>query len=1358
MARFTARLVLASLVAWMALPAGARADDTELFAKGNVPPNVLVILDTSQSMSWFNKDGATVGDEFCYPTSNCYPVDPSSPPSNMSRMWAAKSVLSDVVTQYSDKINFGLAGYNQGDPSTNAVVMKAGNGAPMSWYYSTGWSKIPFDGWRAYTFGTNYYFYPWYFDLRVPQTGLGGPASATDLAGYNPATLKPNSPSFTLSWALRSAADAGKPSNPWREFYAGHAYIPPTTHNEDRCRSIAQRSPDQVTWTDYGGTWDTAVGGGCPAAGSITTGDTYTAAVTITDTCTFVTRLTGDIPTPYQYRCQRYTNGSPTGGPWFEYYQDTQGATFNRNVWSAAAYYQHTKSLGQVTITVTDNPGQAYSPDYYRWWYYYEVNCSASNPSANCQNVKNMGKYWSWSWASPWYPDDATCKAGQVNDPYVDPPNLGLPGCGSGWKNASNQPVWVPSATGAWGVPYDATYNWQGNNYNLVTDTSCTASNGATLLVDVGSGTSDDIKNFLGTGTDPTKELHGANYSTPLAGSLDSALAYFTDPEGVVMTDAMKQCRKNFVLLVTDGGESCLIDLTVPGQKAAALANLSDPAGGVKTYVVGLDQGGLSTDEKTVLTSIATFGGSGDYHKASDTTSLKAALDAILGEILSQQYSFASIIVPRMRFKDNLIAIQGAMLPNTATNVPFWKGFLAAYKLNDDGTLPTDASHLLDPTQVVQYWEASDVLWKTSPGSRNIYITVFDWSDPDWHNWGYKRIDFKPDTRVYNAIGCPGGSWTFDGTQWVFTKFPDVTGDKKVDNNDCPAFVNLLRGNDAYAWGSRLGDIFHSQPVVVGSPSPTFVDTTFDPNIPTVNLPLSVAPSTYTAFRNAQSTRTRIVVVGANDGFLHAFNAGNWDSVQAAYDTGTGAEEWAYVPFNVNTSILNLGYKQGAHHYFVDGTPKVADVWLDDNNDGVKAADGSEWHTVALVNLRQGGTGIFPLDITDTKNPRPLNYGNFHYPIFSTCGLSFSEPAIGKVKMQVGGKKVDRWVAFFGDGDYSTSKTPSPTCGKRFWVYDLQTGNPIWYVYNKSLFGGPTDETQYMTYDMVGSPIALDTDGDGYVDRVYVGDRGGQIWRFDVSALATHGGGDVNPVNWWIGMVDNWTVSRLFAGPSTQMFYERLAASLDAQGKLWVFGGTGDRRNPLIIDPADATTPSKGRDGRLYGIKDTYVSGSAAPAVWTEADLEDVTGNNTVDPSALSKPGGWRIKLDRGEKNFTTVEVFNKVVYFSTEVPQPTITGSGCSTSPATARLYYLYYLTGGGITDLAAFTSSSPTPSARYVDIGAGAPIRTVISTLTLGGGAVLVAGNSQQGIYFGKGDGTGNIPFYAPPNLRYTKYWRTN
>ncbi|MEP6656731.1 MAG: PilC/PilY family type IV pilus protein, partial [Betaproteobacteria bacterium] len=105
-----------------------------------------------------------------------------------------------------------------------------------------------------------------------------------------------------------------------------------------------------------------------------------------------------------------------------------------------------------------------------------------------------------------------------------------------------------------------------------------------------------------------------------------------------------------------------------------------------------------------------------------------------------------------------------------------------------------------------------------------------------------------------------------------------------------------------------LGDISNSRAVFVGAPNAPYLDRN-DPG--------------YSTFRNAYASRAGRVYVGANDGMMHAF------------DDATGDETWAYVPLALyrpdSTGLGALSYQDGAlppfrHHYYVDSTPRIADV------------------------------------------------------------------------------------------------------------------------------------------------------------------------------------------------------------------------------------------------------------------------------------------------------------------------------------------------------------------------------------------------------------------------------------------------
>ena len=169
--------------------------------------------------------------------------------------------------------------------------------------------------------------------------------------------------------------------------------------------------------------------------------------------------------------------------------------------------------------------------------------------------------------------------------------------------------------------------------------------------------------------------------------------------------------------------------------------------------------------------------------------------------------------------------------------------------------------------------------------------------------------------------------------------------------------VNFLRGQSAYEGfvsntsqlyrvrktatsNNVLGDIVGSQPVFVGVPFANYQD-----------------PG-YGAFINANVNRTPMVYVGANDGMLHAFFA-----MSDSTDTRRGQEAWAVIPQGVLPNLYHLAdyYYNTNHHFYVDGSPVASDVY-----------DGSNWHTLLVGGLNDGGTSYYALDVTDPSAPKAL--------------------------------------------------------------------------------------------------------------------------------------------------------------------------------------------------------------------------------------------------------------------------------------------------------------------------------------------------------------------------------------------------
>jgi hypothetical protein len=100
----------AALLAGAALACPVRADDSALLNRSTPAPNVLIILDTSQSMTWYNYTGSNRGDEYLGYSGDNTP---------MARMAMAKSVLSTVVDTYFDKLRLGMASYAENGSSSN---------------------------------------------------------------------------------------------------------------------------------------------------------------------------------------------------------------------------------------------------------------------------------------------------------------------------------------------------------------------------------------------------------------------------------------------------------------------------------------------------------------------------------------------------------------------------------------------------------------------------------------------------------------------------------------------------------------------------------------------------------------------------------------------------------------------------------------------------------------------------------------------------------------------------------------------------------------------------------------------------------------------------------------------------------------------------------------------------------------------------------------------------------------------------------------------------------------------------------------------------------------------------------------
>jgi type IV pilus assembly protein PilY1 len=240
-----------------------------------------------------------------------------------------------------------------------------------------------------------------------------------------------------------------------------------------------------------------------------------------------------------------------------------------------------------------------------------------------------------------------------------------------------------------------------------------------------------------------------------------------------------------------------------------------------------------------------------------------------------------------------------------------------------------------------------------------------------------------------------------------------------------------------------------------------------------------------------------------------------------------------------------------------------------------------------------------------------------------------------------------------------------------------------------------------MDFAIPSNIAALDFNGDGKLDRAYVGDLGGQMWRID----------------------SNLTATRLFASGGNRKIYYAPDVVRD-RGFLSVFFGTGDRSNPLETSVVD----------RVYAIKDDGTSNL------TESDLVDVTTRVTQNGSSdettlktdIKNASGWFVMLNQraGEKVLASPSAFFSV-FFSTFVPV-----SGVCNAGGDARVYEFNYET-GGIPDSKVVDpdgdgpDSAPTVTRddRFIVIGKSIPTELTVTIQREGSsGFVASSGNVDK------------------------------
>ncbi len=303
-----------------------------------------------------------------------------------------------------------------------------------------------------------------------------------------------------------------------------------------------------------------------------------------------------------------------------------------------------------------------------------------------------------------------------------------------------------------------------------------------------------------------------------------------------------------------------------------------------------------------------------------------------------------------------------------------------------------------------------------------------------------------------------------------------------------------------------LGDIVHSNPTFVGAPDFNYPQTTgwTDKLYSSATMPENSATVKYGQFTSNNDQRLNVVYVGGDDGFLHGFAAGNYNS-SGTYNTATntGKEVLAFMPSQAFTNIAGVTstdyLKSGYHRFFVDGQQSQTDAYF-----------GGAWHSMLVGSLGAGGQGIYALDVTNPGSFSESNASSIVKWEFTDSyndgtntgndlGYTFGRPLIVRLHNGV-------WGVLVGNGYNNTVSDGHQSSTGDAVLYVLNIANG--HVLAKLDTGVGTSATQCGNKpNGLAYVTPVDLDSDNITDYVYAGDLCGDVWRFDLtgnSASAWH--------------------------------------------------------------------------------------------------------------------------------------------------------------------------------------------------------------------------------------------------------------
>ena len=740
-----------------------------------------------------------------------------------------------------------------------------------------------------------------------------------------------------------------------------------------------------------------------------------------------------------------------------------------------------------------------------------------------------------------------------------------------------------------------------------------------------------------------------------------------TDPDALASTGpevyqqpANQACAKNFNVVLTDGAPTEDVD---PPGLVDSLPNWFGTMGysgctgtgdgacldDIAAYLYNEDIAPNEPGAQTVTTHTIGFAinlpilqeaalrGGGSYFQADDVQSLTLALLEIVNNITDRSLSFAAPAVAVNTFNRTQNFNDMYLSTFSASEKYHWPGNLKKYRLDNGVVVDKFGAPAVNPATGL-FNDTATSYWSSAADGNDVRLggAVENLPNPSVRNLSTNNTANNDLTAAANALS-PSNASSFSVADFGMT---GSAGEPTIDQ-----LIRYARGEDVTdvdldpltTIRRTMGDPLHAQPAAV-----VYGGTALNPDI--------------------------VVYSATNDGYLHAV------------DAATGAELWSFMPKEFLSKLPSLFFDPDSSfkNYGVDGD--IVAVTADRDNDGViEPADGDFVHII--FGMRRGGSAYYNIDVTNKNSPQVM------WQISAAeFGQSWSRPTVARVDMVEPGLNADKAVVIIGGGydtvhDTMAHPAMADTQGTGVFMLDLQSGAVLWRA------GADSNADLQMaglTRAIPSQVQAIDLDGNGFVDRLYASDMGGQILRFDIF------GGNAPDGIGSDALVTGGVVAQLGAeglvnptDPETRRFYTSPDVSLfndniQSRRFMAISIGSGYRSHPL-----DNTN-----DDRFYSIRDENVFNRMTQAEYdsftpvNDAELVEISGS--VGTAIGQNQRGWKFTLPADQKVLSSSITFNNEIFFVTFAPD----GAGAATCSASSGRNFLYRVSvvnGDPVTDLSA-------------------------------------------------------------------------